>query len=489
MTPVAAALRPHPKFTSVPLALCFLGSLLLAAASCNAQVPPAGPSRPATAIAPATTKSCETFNDGYDDGADIHALDGYRAAIGQLVQEEDFPKLECIADTIGSKKMRFAGGFWQLHSFYSGTSRLQGHATEEEWKELQTHLDKWVAEKPHSITASIALAKFYVSYAWAARGNGMSDSVTNGGWKLFAQRIEKSKNILEQASALPGKSPEWYVTMQNVALAQGWDATQQGDLLKQAIAVAPDYYYIYTGHVEHLLSKWSGEDGSASGFAQTIADNVGGDKGDVLYFQIAGAIVCPCQEDEFQRMSWPRVQKGYALLEKQYGPSLSNLNLLALMATKNRDSVVADAAFKRIGDNWDKAAWSNQDFFNQNKAIAAQMAPLEARSRAMIDEAAANLLKPEGVKYQKEVEQSISKWMQQCAQDDPDRTKFEFMLQVAADGGPQDAWMPRPTATGNCLLKRIYDAHVKNETPFATPPHPAYWLKIELDPATSVAAK
>ena len=53
----------------------------------------------------------------------------------------------------------------------------------------------------------------------------------------------------------------------------------------------------------------------------------------------------------------------------------------------------------------------------------------------MIDEAAANLQKPEGVKYQKEVEQSLSKWMQQCAQDDPDRTKFEFMLQVAADGG------------------------------------------------------
>jgi hypothetical protein len=46
-----------------------------------------------------------------------------------------------------------------------------------------------------------------------------------------------------------------------------------------------------------------------------------------------------------------------------------------------------------------------------------------------------------------------------------------------------------PTAIGNCLLKRIYDAQVKNETPFTTPPHPGYWLKIQLDPATSVAAE
>jgi len=101
-------------------------------------------------------------------------------------------------------------------------------------------------------------------------------------------------------------------------------------------------------------------------------------------------------------------------LEKQYGASLTNLNLLALMATKNNDSVVADAAFKRIGDNWDPDAWSNEAFFNQNKAIAAQFAQIQARSRALVDEAAVNLQNPGGVQYQKDIEQSIAKWMQQC---------------------------------------------------------------------------
>jgi hypothetical protein len=364
-----------------------------------------------------------------------------------------------------------------------------GHATEEDWRDRQAHLDRWVADKPQSITANVALAKFYVKYAWAARGDGMSDSVTGSGWKLFAQRMERAKSILEQASALPAKCPEWYIVMQSVALAQGWDATQHDNLLKQATASAPDYYYFYPMHAEHLLSKWSGEDGDASNFAKISADRAGGDRGDVLYFQIASEIVCPCQENEFQRMSWPRLQKGYALLEKQYGTSLTNLNWLALMATKNNDSVVADAAFKRIGDNWDEDTWSNEAFFNQNKAIAAQFAQIQARSRALVDEAAANLQKPGGVQYQKDIEQSIAKWMQQCVKDDADRTKFEFMIQIAGDGGPQDAWVPRPTSIGNCLLKHMYDAHVKNETPFTVPPHPGYWLKLELDPATSVAAK
>ena len=61
---------------------------------------------------------------------------------------------------------------------------------------------------------------------------------------------------------------------------------------------------------------------------------------------------------------------------------------------KNRDSAVADAALERsnrTGDNWDPVARSKQDFFPQNKAMAAQFAPLEARSRARFDEAATNL--------------------------------------------------------------------------------------------------
>ena len=330
--------QQHRQVTCIR-ALC-VTAILLAAACSYAQVLPAKTRRQSP------VSSCASFGDAFDDGADIHALDAYGAAVGQLVQKGDFQQLECIADTIRSKKMRFAGGIWQLHSFYLGASGVQGHATEEDWKSLRAHLDRWLAEKPQSITANVALAKFYVNYAWAARGNGMGDSVTSSGWKLFSQRMDKARTILEHASTLQNKCPEWYVTMQNVALAQGWDAQKHEDLLKQATTFAPDYYYFYRVEAEHLLPKWSGGDGDASSFAQSSADHMGSDRGDVLYFQIAGSIVCPCQEDEFRRMSWPRVQKGYALLEKEYGTSLTNLNLLALMATKNRDSVVADAAFK-----------------------------------------------------------------------------------------------------------------------------------------------
>ena len=56
-----------------------------------------------------------------------------------------------------------------------------------------------------------------------------------------------------------------------------------------------------------------------------------GDAGDILYFQIAEGILCACKESEFGHFSWPRLQKGFTALEKQYGTSMISVNSFALM--------------------------------------------------------------------------------------------------------------------------------------------------------------
>jgi len=63
------------------------------------------------------------------------------------------------------------------------------------------------------------------------------------------------------------------------------------------------------------------------------------------------------------------------------------------------------------------------------------------------------------------------------------------MLQIGEDGIPKDGWAQDPTAIGQCVLKSIYDSHVKKEALFRKPPHPDYWIKLAFDPASSVATK
>jgi hypothetical protein len=421
-----------------------------------------------------------------DSGSnDMQSLKAYGAGLRQLLQKENFKELNCIADSARSSKGRLPGGMWKIHEFYVAVNEMQGHSTQEDWNDHLKLLEKWVAATPSSITAQVALARANIDYAWYARGNGMGDTVTDSGWRLFAERLDKAKSILDEAANLPGKDPEWYFSMQVVALGQGWDRAKADDLLKHALASEPDYYYYYRYMAYYLMPQWNGENGDAAKFAEESANRVGGDAGDILYFQIGTKIVCACDDPEFGRLSWPRLQKGYALLEKQHGVALLNLNWLALMATKSVDSVVADNAFKRIGDNWDKDTWRTEEYFTQNKTWAAQMAPAEARSRGILQEAATNLQSPGGAQYQKNMEQALVPLMRQCAQDpNSDQAKFELVVKIGKDGGAEDAWPRQFTATAQCIMRQIYESHIKKETPFPAPPRPDYWVDLQLDPAT-----
>ena len=451
----------------------------------------------ATAFAAVVTRkdagrSC-TFNDSeYDASTDVHAIEGYQYAIAGLLKQRKFAELDCIANSVRSSKARFAGGTWKLHKLYAGLEKPQpGHATEPDWRNHLARVNEWVAAKPNSITARVALAESYISYGWDARGTGYSDTISDSGAKLFDLRIKKAKEILDNASTLRNKCPEWFVAMQQVAQGQNWDLLRSTALFDKAASFEPGYFYYYRAQATLLLPQWMGKEGEPARFAEQAADRMGGKAGDMLYFEIAQAVVCGCDEPESVHFSWPRLQQGFAAIEQQYGPSLPELNWLALMAFKFNDSVVADAAFKRVGDNWDKEAWRTEAWFKQNKDWAAQFAPGEARSRAIKQEARANLQTAEGLSYKKEFDQKFAALEQSCLQKSGnDLGKFEFLVEIGKDGIAQDAWMTRPTALANCLMQELGASHARKEKLFPAPPHDAYWIVLDLDPATfNTAAK
>src|ERR1700692_1512867 len=117
--------------------------------------------------------------------------------------------------------------------------------------------------------------------------------------------------MLEEASALPTKCPEWYVVMQKVAQNLNWGAGRKRDLFSKANKFEPGYYYSAQVFASNLLPKWGGKPGAAEKFAQKIADRVGGDHGDLLYFQVASAkyVMCACEDDP--HLSFARIQRGF----------------------------------------------------------------------------------------------------------------------------------------------------------------------------------
>ena len=379
---------------------------------------------------------------------------------------------------------------WRLHLLYAGIAAPLQHATPEDWSTHLRLLKRWVSKSPRSITARVALAEAYLAYALDARGDGFVDTVSASGWKLFEERTVEARQVLEKAAILPTKCPEWYVAMQSVALAQNWSVREARALLDRASAFEPDYYYFYRMYATFLLPKWNGAPGDSEKTMQEAADQIGGERGDIVYFEVAANLICRCNNEvQLKRVSWPRIQRGFDLLEKQYGPSMTNLNLLSFMAIKFKDFYLADQLFTRIHDQWSSDTWGNQPYFDSWKAYAAQAAQGLAWQHSMREAADTNMRATEGPDYKSAFEDKFRDYVQKCVLSaGPDDSRFEVLVSVNQNGFV-DGWTAIPeTSISRCVQQTLMAPRRGDaKGPFARPPQPHYWMRLDLDPRTYAA--
>jgi|SRR6266700_4082291 len=268
--------------------------------------------------------------------------------------------------------------------------------------------------------------------------------------------------------------------MQTVALAQGWDRRKADELLREAVAFEPSYFYYYRAHAYYLLPKWHGEAGEAENFADRVSRKVGGEQGKVLYFEIAAELICGCKNDvDLQTMSWPRIQDGYATIARVYGSSSYKLNQLAYMAVQMKDTEVAEEAFERIGENWDKSVWKAQGDFYQSRgltAIASEGAKISKIAELAV---AANLNTPQGREYDatvgKEFE-NLGSSIQDCVQrSGGNLPSFNLYLIIAQNGSIRRTVDVPHTFLSGCVMAKMHGFS------FSAPPAPDYWVKISLN--------
>jgi Domain of unknown function (DUF4034) len=288
-----------------------------------------------------------------------------------------FRELDGIADSVRAKKERFSGGVWRLFLFYETIATLPSdiQATDSDWKARITLLQKWVSERPQSITARVALAHAYYSYAWVARGSSYAAYVGENSWQMYGERLTQAHATLDEASKLSAKCPHWYFLMLEIARNEGWEQEPVRALFNRAIAFEPDYYHYYREFALNLLPKWNGEPGDAERFAEESYHRIGGKQAAFVYFEIASVIYCPCSgaspsEQPHAGLSWPRMQEGFAVMEELYGVTPMKLNRFAFAAYIYRDRGVANRILQRIGDDWERTIWHDRAFFDMARSWA-----------------------------------------------------------------------------------------------------------------------
>jgi len=297
----------------------------------------------------------------------------YCARINNLLIQEDFARLEKIAQQNRADKGRLLGGYWKNSEFFRATGYplSTGILTDSDYELQRDRIKKWIAAFPECAAARLSLSELYSNYGYFARGSGFSNSVTNSQWKIFHARTAQAKEVLLEAASLKERDPYWYQAMQAVAFYEGWDRTQERELLDQATTFEPGYYHYYRQYALYLQPQWYGKPGDIQAFAEESAASLPEPDSSILYFQIVSSLACYCQQarEDLPHVSYPKVREGYTNLTRLYGTSNLTANRFAFIATTFKDQPSAHEAFSAIV-TMDLDIWYTKAIFDDSRTWA-----------------------------------------------------------------------------------------------------------------------
>jgi Domain of unknown function (DUF4034) len=286
-----------------------------------------------------------------------------------LLRQDQFERLDRLADELVKTKARFPGGDWKSYRFQEALGKPAGgeKASDAEWERHIAVLQLWHSARPESMAAVLALTDAMIGYGWKARGTGFADKVTPEGWRLLRERTAPVDDLLTAIGQRVPRTPDWYCAMIDAGRIEGWNRERVDGLFEQAVALEPTYLHVYSAMARYLTPRWQGEELDWETFAERSADRLGGREGSVVYGHVAWQISKLYRGADFykqNRVSWDRVKQGFIDREALYGVSLRNLNAFCQLAGAAADRETTRALLARIGDAWDADVWKDRKYFD-----------------------------------------------------------------------------------------------------------------------------
>jgi len=290
----------------------------------------------------------------------LDEMEAYDAELLKLLQRGEFAALEKRAEEARQGKLEFGNGTRKLSEFYDALGDCKKGAVGE-WDNRMKELEEWFSATPTSMTAHVALANFFTSYAWEARGNGYADTVTEEGWRLFRDRLTKAEVILKRAKTFPARDSQYWRVYQRVALGQSWSAPEHEKLLEEGLAVDPTDMALYIGHAYHLLPRWGGGPGEVEAFVER-ASKMPGSPGPEVYARLA--LFFDFYHDHLFRdtkLKWALAKEGFEAWRRRCPNSIGILSNYAILGTRGNDPATVRRLFKELGNRLDVRTWKKQE--------------------------------------------------------------------------------------------------------------------------------
>lgn len=303
-------------------------------------------------------------------GHDFYYYQGEVGRVKQLLLEENFDKLEEVAEQFRTERTISQGGNWRLSWFYGGLSKGWIGFTPSKKDLALQKLQRWIEQKPNSVTPRIVLGRVYTDFGWEARGSGWAKDVTEEGWEIFHEELAKAWDILLEAEKLEQKDPELYCALMLIARGTSKPDELVVGFFEKGVAIDSGHHPLYTERAETLLPRWGGGQGELEKFADRAVELTQEEEGQSNYLRIAAKAASYHYSDgpeEFLKhnFSYHRLTQAYHDLIQHYPNTNYYINTFGFMASVYGDKETARTIFDEIGRNVDYSAWGGSDNYNK----------------------------------------------------------------------------------------------------------------------------
>lgn len=142
---------------------------------------------------------------------------------------------------------------------FEGYHQIGGSGAATYFSKYEKNLRTWVEMKPDSQVPILALAGLMQSQAWLSRGGDVADKVTEEGWKGFAEDLQRSRALLENAPDFVRNDPSYWKQLMSIGLGQGVSKKEMRAFFREGQKRDPLYLPLYEEMVWYLEPRWYGE--------------------------------------------------------------------------------------------------------------------------------------------------------------------------------------------------------------------------------------
>jgi hypothetical protein len=217
---------------------------------------------------------------------------------------------------------------------------------------------------------------FWTQYAWDARSSNWSTEVTDHGWELFAQRLHKAEQVLENAWAKDPHDPHIAIEMMTVELGQGKSRDRLETWFRRAMNADPDSCTACQKKLLYLAPKWYGSEAEVLAFGrQCLATANWASR---IPFVVLTAHIDLAEMSDAPIRYWTGAEV-WADVQQLYGGFLAgnpnsvyDLSGYALYACRAEQWKLANELFAVLGDKPDlRALKCTMEEYRQMRRIAA----------------------------------------------------------------------------------------------------------------------